>query len=302
MDEIVAAHEQLQEPGPEEQWSDSFYFGGGDPRSGAAFYTRIGRRPNEGRIEAALGVWLPDGAFVLCFAREDDGAALRAGGISYDCALPHELWRLSFDTGGLRFPRAELLADGRSAGEPVPVRGVLRFAAWVEPFAFSTGLTSRVAARHYEQPGSLGGVLVVGEQRVPIAGAGMRDHSWGVRDWQGVPYWKWTGMLVDPDTFLMLNVVGTEDGGETAGGCLMLDGTLAALAAATVEGDQRGYVARGRDTLGRTAELHGAATSVAPLRQKRDGRLTSVNEGLTRLRWDEHEGIGISEWLVQARR
>ena len=39
--------------------------------------------------------------------------------------------------------------------------------------------------------------------------------------------------------------------------------------------------------------------SVAPLRQRRDGRLTLVNEGLTRLSWDGHEGLGISEYLTQ---
>ena len=38
---------------------------------------------------------------------------------------------------------------------------------------------------------------------MPLAGRGMRDHSWGVRDWQGVPYWRWFGMVVDPDNFLV---------------------------------------------------------------------------------------------------
>jgi hypothetical protein len=45
--------------------------------------------------------------------------------------------------------------------------------------------------------------------------------------------------------------------------------------------------------------LEGEAVSVAPLRQRREGRLTHVNEGLTRLRWDGREGWGISEYLMQ---
>ena len=57
--DLLAADERFHAPGAEEQWSDSLYFGGGDAASGLAFYTRIGARPNEGRIEAALGVWLP---------------------------------------------------------------------------------------------------------------------------------------------------------------------------------------------------------------------------------------------------
>ncbi len=40
--------------------------------------------------------------------------------------------------------------------------------------------------------------------------------------------------------------------------------------------------------------------SIAPLRQRRDGRLTVVNEGLTRVEWLGHERLAISEWLVQS--
>jgi hypothetical protein len=46
--------------------------------------------------------------------------------------------------------------------------------------------------------------------------------------------------------------------------------------------------------------LEGEAFSVAPLRQRRGDRLTTVNEGRTRLRWGSHDGIGISEYLVQS--
>jgi hypothetical protein len=295
---IAPEHDGLQEAGPEAQWSDSFYFGGGDARSGIAFYTRIGRRPNEETVEAALGVWLPDGRFVLCFAREDDGAELAAGGIAYECGLPHELWRLSAATSGMVFAQAGDLAV-RGSGKPAQVRVALRFCAWTEPFEFATGLTERVAACHYEQPGSISGTIEVDGERFALAGGGMRDHSWGVRNWQGVPYWRWTGMLVDPDTFLLVNQVGTEDGGATVGGCLMLGGELAAIVEGAVDGEQSDFTARATDALGRSALLQGRGVSIAPLRQRRDGRLTLVNEALTRLRWDGREGIGISEWLVQ---
>ncbi len=101
----------------------------------------------------------------------------------------------------------------------------LRFTAWSDPLAFKSGLTGAVAARHYEQPGSVAGTITVGGRRHGLAGAGLRDHSWGVRDWQAVPYWRWFGMVVDPDTFVVVNNVGTADGGETAGGYLMRDGS-----------------------------------------------------------------------------
>ncbi len=146
-------------------------------------------------------------------------------------------------------------------------------------------------------------MLVVGEERFPVHGAAMRDHSWGVRDWQAVPYWRWMGMLVDPDHFLLVNNVGVRDEhgatAETVGGCMMLGGELAPVVSGSTEGTQRDFVAHATDALGRTATLRGAAISVAPLRQRRDDRLTIVHEGLTRLEWLGHETFGISEWLEQ---
>ena len=305
--ELTAQDEGFHAPGPEPQWSDSLYFGGGDGR-GSAFYTRIGRRPNEGRVEGALGIWLDDGRFVLAFGRDADHDAIECGPVSFECGLPFEMWRVRVHGTGRAFARAEDVALARDSYEEVELGGELRFCAWTDPFSFASGLTNGVASRHYEQPGSISGVLEVGGRRVPLAGAGMRDHSWGVRDWQGVPYWRWFGMLADPDNFLIVNNVGTPGGGETAGGCLMQEGVLAPIVACDTEseldpqlGCQRRFTARASDDLGREALLEGEAISVAPLRQRRDGLLTLVNEGLTRLRWEGREGYGISEYLVQSR-
>ena len=308
--DLQDADERFHVAGVEEQWSDSLYFGGGDARSGLAFYTRVGVRPNEGHLEAALGVWLPPRTpghpprFLLSFARVEapadlPGAAIAAGAVEYDCAVPFELWRVKIDGEARLWARAEDLGEHPEAHQKVQVGGQLRFTAWTAPFAFDSGLTDRVASSHYEQPGSVAGVITVGDERFPVAGAGIRDHSWGVRDWQAVPYWRWMGMLIDPDTFLLVNNVGTAGGGETVGGCLMQHGELAAIVEGHTEGTQREFVAHARDALGREAVLRGAALSVAPLRQRRDGRMTHVNEGLTRLEWLGREGLGISEWLVQ---
>lgn len=300
--------ERFHEPGAEEQWSDSLYFGGADRSgSGLALYTRIGLRPNEGRAEGALGIWLPDGRFVLSFGRGEPGAEIACGPVSYNCGLPFELWRIAISGRGRAFARAEDLARAPESFEEVDVGGELRFTAWTGPLAFETGIGGGVAARHYEQPGSLAGVVEVAGQRFPLAGAGMRDHSWGVRDWQLVPWWRWFGFVADPDNFVLMNNVGTPEGGETAGGLLMRDGELSPIASCETEsvedpelGSQRSFHARARDRLGRETELRGEAVSVAPLRQRRDGRLTLVNEGLTKLSWEGREGLGISEYLTQS--
>ena len=126
---LTADDEGFHSPGLEEQWSDSLYFGGGAAcdRQGTAFYTRIGRRPNEGRVEGALGIWLRDGRFVLAFGREDDHDEISAGPVVYECGLPFELWRVRVDGVGRAFARAEDVAVARDEFEEVELGGELRY-------------------------------------------------------------------------------------------------------------------------------------------------------------------------------
>jgi hypothetical protein len=305
-EQITASHERWQEPGSEEQWSDSFYFGGGDGR-GLAFYTRIGRRPNEDTTEGALGLWLPGQGFLLAFGRDDESGEIACGPAEFECLEPLVSWELRFRGTGRLFERAEHVATARDRYRDVDVAGRLRFSAWHEPFSFRAGLTGAVASAHYEQPGSVTGELEADGHKRGLRGNSLRDHSWGVRDWQRVPYWRWFGFLADPENFLLLNNVGREDGGETPGGFLMRAGVLAPIASCETTseldpklGCQRRFRALARDERNRETLLEGEALEVAPLRQRRSGRLTLVNEGLTRYRWEGRTGTGISEYLFQA--
>jgi hypothetical protein len=304
-EQITAAHEKWQQPGADEQWSDSFYFGGGDGQ-GLAFYSRIGRRPNEGVTEGALGIWLPEQGFLLAFGRSDASGEIACGPAEFECLEPLISWELRFGGKGRLFERAEHVATARDSYREVEVVGHLRFSAWHEPLSFRSGLTGAVAGRHYEQPGSVNGVIEVEGFGRHLSGNSLRDHSWGVRDWQRVPYWRWFGFLGDPENFVMLNNVGRDDGGETAGGFLMRDGVLAPIVSCSTEseldpelGCQRSFSARAKDENDRETLLEGEALEVAPLRQRRSGRLTLVNEGLTRYRWEGRTATGISEYLFQ---
>jgi hypothetical protein len=303
--EIAPAHEAWLEPGPDQQWSDSFYFGGGDGE-GLAFYSRIGRRPNEGITEGALGIWLPGQGFFLSFGRGGLDDAIACGPVAFACGAPLVLWELELSGSGRLFERAEQIATARDRYREVDVAGRLRFTAWLDPLSFGSGLAEGVASAHYEQPGSVAGVIEVDGRRRALVGRGLRDHSWGVRDWQRVPYWRWFGLVVDPDTFLLVNNVGLEGGGETAGGFLMRDGQLSPIVACETRseldpalGCQRSFSARARDEAGRETVIEGRAIEVAPLRQRRQDRLAIVNEGLTEYSWEGRRAIGISEYLFQ---
>jgi hypothetical protein len=87
----------------------------------------------------------------------------------------------------------------------------------------------------------------------------------------------------------------------------MRDGSLSPIVACETSseldpelGCQRSFTARARDEAGRETVIEGRAIEVAPLRQRRQNRLTLVNEGLTEYSWEGKRGIGISEYLFQA--
>ena len=300
-------HERWQPTGDEEQWSDSFYFGGGDGR-GLAFYSRVGRRPNEGRHRGRARHLAPGQGFLLSFARGglDDAIACRPGAFRLRAAAAACGSSASRAAGGCssapstsRRRRDRTTRPSRSAASCASRPGTSRSrsgpASPRESRPPTTSSRDRSPARSRSA-----------SRRHALAGRGMRDHSWGVRDWQAVPYWRWFGMIADPDNFLVLNNVGTPDGGEVAGGFLMRDGVVAPIdACETSPSSTRSSAASARSwrapATRRAARRRSAAAAieVAPLRQRRDGRLTLVNEGAHRIRLGRRRGIGISEYLIQ---
>ena len=107
-------------------------------------------------------------------------------------------------------------------------------------------------------------------------------------------------MLVDPGHFLLVNNGAPLKAAPRSSAAVSCSAASSPRSSkGRTEGTQRDFVAHATDALGRTATLRGAAISVAPLRQRRDERLTTVSEGLTRLEWLGHESFGISEWLEQ---
>ncbi len=83
-------------------WSESYYFNAYDTESDSGFFTRIGIRPNEGTMDAAMSVWLPGGA--LAEHREAKpqhemvDTVLAVGSIRYEMIEPLRAWRLTMDT------------------------------------------------------------------------------------------------------------------------------------------------------------------------------------------------------------
>ena len=211
-------------------------------------------------IEGALGIWLPPTRaglpprFLLAFARDPSpadlaAAPIAAGALTLHCGVPFEQWTIAVDGDARLWARAEDLGEHpkRTEGDRQR-RAALRRVGAAVPLRVRPDERGRRASLRAAGLGQRR--ADVSGERLTIDGAGLRDHSWGVRDWQGVPYWRWMGMLVDPEHFLLVNNVGLESGAEVVGGCLMLGGELSPIVTGRTEGTQRDFVAHATDELG----------------------------------------------------
>jgi hypothetical protein len=229
---IVAADEQLHEPGADEHWQESYYFNWAD-REGRSFgLARWGYNPAARKIDGvllsmrdgrpefiypAVGLDMPEG--------ELPGAefGLRAKGLTFTLREPLARWHVGL--------------SGRDAVD-------LTWTAFHEPFDYHDGLHALGAAdedlalapAHFEQCGSVRGTVRRGGQEVEIDGLGHRDKSWGLRDWNAITGWEWLSAQFGEDLAFNATVWYPPNGEETIpGGFVTRDGSNRALVATSVD-------------------------------------------------------------------
>jgi len=152
------------------------------------------------------------------------------------------------------------------------------------------------------------GELAIGEECIPIRGFGLRDHSWGPRHWQAIHGYEWLTLNFGADFGAAISFIRRSPGEERVGGMIVrgdeIDGITGGSLRAEYAADgleHRSVQARVETASGRTLEFQGDVQSYIPLRNRREGLLTHIGEGMTRWRCGERVGYGLSEFLRQVR-
>jgi hypothetical protein len=189
--------DHLHPVGPEPNFNESMYFHFHDPVHGIGGFLRLANRPNEGRGERTVCIYLPGGDVGFGFARPTfaDPARMCAGGLTVDILRPFECLRVAFDG------RINVLSDPATMVDPkvalstspvVDCRVDLQLDAAAPPFAETfDGEGESFAPNHYEQLMRANGTVRVGECSFDLKGYGLRDHSWGPRSWQAPWFYRW---------------------------------------------------------------------------------------------------------------
>jgi hypothetical protein len=195
----------------------------------------------------------------------------------------------------LKLKSAHLAVNGKSTGIEAT------FEALHPAYAYGfhpDGCPDYTATNRLEQQGRVSGVLRLGAQKLAFSGMGIRDHSWGTRDWQVPQHWKWLHAQAGECCvhFWQLHARGKTD----LRGYVYRDAVLAEVRHVEVDFDlfddyrQRSITALVVDNLGRQVRVEGAHFAHFPLIP---GPHTTLNEGAMRCSLDGEPGVGWSEFM-----
>lgn len=303
-----------------ELWSENYFFGWYDPRHGVGLWNHLGRTPHDPTIwRGLITVFLPDGQMVVSktYGRgpaEPGASGPFNGSMGFRCDDPLHTWTVSADAMGRPTTLDTLAAGPITDGEVDPVSFEYRFDAITPIWDLGAADMSDQswALRHYEQAGNFAGVLRCGDQQWELAGTGIRDHSYGPRNFAHFRRGSWAHAEFPSNrTFVALrmwnddDVVALNRGFISENGKLRevtplemptLDSPLGDPRAVTVRLDDGGaeavieieFLTAMTTTLIEPNEvLHGA--------DRTDPRIKILNDAMVRCRWDGEEGYGLCE-------
>jgi hypothetical protein len=319
--------EAMHPTGDDGAWSESYYFNFVDPKSGVGMFTRMGFRPGNGWADALHAVYLGGQRVAFTYGRRDIGKDLSAydgdlkvGNLSLACDAPFEHWRVAYDGPAQDIPDGAILVT--------PARS--RPDGWCSDAALSMTVDVRALTRphyaakgahgHFEQSIQATGSLTIAGERIAFDGFGVRDKSWGPRNWGGSsagggsapiagstpdapnPFVFWFSMNFGAEASLGGACFRRADGSMTGEGWIQDGDEMDSLDTVAVETRFRpGSILHEEVTLtartgrGREIRIEGKVLSMCPTKIPFPGGATFVNEGLARFTMDGREGYGIAE-------
>ncbi len=308
----------------EPNFNESAYYNFFDPRLRVGGFVRLGNRPNEGYAEMTTCFYLADGRIAFMFKRPSitSNEQHDAGGLRFDVRTPFVEHRITYAGNACLLVDPLQMAEPRDAfakNPHVPVDLDVRWLGlspgyggelrrrdgdqWVSAGGEKPG--QEFAKGHLEQHGKAVGTLTIDGERFDLDAPGLRDHSWGPRYWQAPKYYRWLTMSFGEDLGAVPLLTVNRDGSEVHAGYVYRSGKPNERIVRTeieteLVGPQQLHDrirVRATTASGETIAITGTVLSMIPLRNRREGKVTRIAEGMTEWRWGDRVGYGLSEYL-----
>jgi hypothetical protein len=309
------AHHDFMHPNSgESNFNESMYFNFYDRAAKLGGFARLGNRANEGYAEMTLVVYQPDGTVLFNYLRPAiaDNSAFNAGGMTFEVVEPVNHLRVSYagDTVYLADPLA--LEDPKQAFTTNPHRSVqLQLDYYgLSPMyggeADISGSGMVFAKGHTEQHVKAVGRISIDGKETALNALGLRDHSWGPRSWQSPKFYRWLTCQFDERFGFMGSQIALQNGIELLTGFVFKDGVNHYVynwefhTDWAGEGHYHDRISAKFHTPVGDFDITGRVLSMLPLRNRKEGKVTRISEGMTEWRCGDHIGYGLSEYLDQA--
>lgn len=345
MSERTVDHERMHPVEERPAWSESYYFNFVDPRTGVGMFTRMGFRPGDGWADALHALYLGGSRVAFTYGRRDIGrdlaqydGDLRAGNLVITVLESFRRWRIDYAgpardiaDGAILLERSKLRPQGWYREARLEMS--LEFECLTEPHFTYSNSDSAGAHGHFEQSGRVTGTIRLDDERFSVDGYGVRDKSWGPRDWGAsqrenkagasaavagpvfstpdapVPFVNWFSMNFGADVALGGSCFRHASGEIRGAGWMLRDGRSHGLTDVVITTTYRDASILhdtvrlvGRIDGGEAIEIDGRVINMCPTKVPMPGGATFINEGLAEFRWDGRTGHGIAEhWHAVAK-
>lgn len=303
-----------------ELWSENYFFGFYDPRHKVGLWNHLGRTPHDPTMWRGLvTVFLPDGQLLMSktYGRGPQTSGQSGpfnGTLSFRCDEPLATWTVTGDAMARPTDLEELAAGPLRDREVVPVQFDYRFDALTPLWDLGAADMSEQswAHRHYEQPGRFAGHLGCGDREWDLAGTGIRDHSYGPRNFGQFRRGSWVhAEFPSGRIFVALRMWSNDDVVALNRGFICEDGKLREITPVdmpTLESPAAGprtMLVRlddgGRETVIEVEVLTGMTQTLSEPNEvlqgvdRTDPRRKILNDAIVRCRWDGEEAYGLCE-------
>jgi hypothetical protein len=314
---LTPEDELPHEPSDAPLWCENYLPQAYCPNAGIGVYFHLCHSPQEGLWEQEFVIYLPDDRFLVASAVSqgvvDNG--IYTSNISFHCDEPFQQWTKRYIGGARLVTGDELRAGPLTDGAHVRVEFEMQTTALGPPFEFE-GMPDQIwATRHYEQHHEVAGTLKYGRERIDFSGTGLREHSWGPRDYKlfGNTVWLHGQFPESGRTFVVVHVPGV---GSARPFNYALIGDRTKMERATLsnklplvsnveEAERGGYILELESPSG-TAKISGEIISAMRMAFRGANGISmgfhrgpDVNhvyvEAQTRYEWDGEIGYGLSE-------
>lgn len=263
---------------------------------------RIGNRANEGHAEVTFLVFLPDGRTLFQFRRHpiEGNTKFSAAGMEFEVIEPTERLRTSFAGTAIAMTDSLQLANPGLAFKSNPSVDV-RF----DVIQHAVSALYLPMPFHYEQHMHAVGTLDVDGERIPIDAYGVRDHTWGRRNWQATLCDRTIWCTLSDERGFALSVTwhDLENPPEVMGSMVTKSGMIKVEKAdihsryqpdgLTHTGFTCGLVLADGEEL----TLEGHTSRVAPLRHRGPEHMTYIGQGMTQFTAGKETAFGLSEYM-----